>query len=135
METFCYLVDTVGARRNAVDSVITRIKKKLIKVRDLVPFLASRGLILGGNGRSYSACAHSGALYEREIWPVKEEDVIRLERDDVRMVRWMCSDRLEYKISAEELRTRLKLKSMKECSQDTRLEWFGHLEKIGESLV
>ena len=66
----------------------------MIKVRDLVPLLASRGLILGGNGRLYSGCVHSGVLYEREIWPVKEEDVIRLKRDDVRMVRWMCSDRL-----------------------------------------
>ena len=41
--------------------------------------------------------------------------------------------RPEDRISAEELRTRLKLKSMRECLQNRRLQWFGHLETI-ESL-
>ena len=45
----------------------------------------------------------------------------------------MCNVRLDDKISAEELRTRLKLKSMSKCVQDRRLEWFGHLERMEES--
>ena len=56
-------------------------------------------------------------LYGGETWPVKEENVIILETTDVRMVKWMCKDR----ISTEEDRTRLKLKSMRECLQDKRL--------------
>ena len=28
-------------------------------------------------------------LYGNEVWPVKEGDVIRLEKNDVKMVRWM----------------------------------------------
>ena len=48
-----------------------------------------------------------------EAWPVKE-DVIRLDRNNSKMVRWMCNVRPDDRISAEELRTRLKSKSMRE---------------------
>ena len=53
-------------------------------------------------------------LYQNETWPVQEKDVIRLcYQNDSRMVRWMFNVRPEDRISAVELRTRLKLKSMK----------------------
>ena len=44
-----------------------------------------------------------------------EENVIRLEKSDTRMVRWVCNVRPEDWISTEELKTRLKLKSMRKC--------------------
>ena len=46
-------------------------------------------------------------------------DATRLERIDARMARWMCNVRPEGKISADELRTRLKFR---EFSQDRRLQ-------------
>ena len=42
-------------------------------------------------------------LYGSENQPVKEEIVIRLVRNDARMVKWMSNVRSEYKSSAEEL--------------------------------
>ena len=65
---------------------------------------------------------------------LNEEDVIRLERNDVMIVRWMCNVSLEEMISPEELRTRLKLKSVRECLQHRRMEWFGLLERKEESV-
>ena len=53
-------------------------------------------------------------LYGRKIWPVKEQDVITLERIDAKMVRWMCNNRPEERIPAEEFRTRLKLEQHKQ---------------------
>ena len=78
--------------------------------------LTSRALPLGAKGRLHFACVGSIMLYGSVGWAVEEEDVIRLERNDV-MVRWMYNveDKPEDRISAEELRTRLKLKSMREC--------------------
>ena len=84
--------------------------------------LASRGLPLGEKGRLYSACVRSILLYGSETRSIKEEDVIRLERNDVRMVRWTCNVKPEDKISAEELRSRGKWKSIKECLQGKRLQ-------------
>ena len=45
------------------------------------------------------------------------------------MVRWMYNVRPEYRISGAELRTKLKLKSMRECLQDSKL-----LERMEESV-
>ena len=56
-----------------------------------------------------------------------------IDRNDARMVRWMCNVRPEDRISAEELRTRLKLMGTKECLEDRRLHWFGHIEITEES--
>ena len=54
-------------------------------------FLATRGLSLGAKGRLYSTYVGSITLYRSETWPVKEEDVVGLERIDARIVRLMCN--------------------------------------------
>ena len=92
--------------------------------------LASRMLPLGAKGRLYSAWVHRIILVASETWSTKEEDVIRLERNNARMVRYMCNIRPEDRIFAEELRTRLKLKSMRKYLQDRKLHCFGHLERM-----
>ena len=63
-------------------------------------------------------------LYRRETLPIKEKYMIRLERNERRMARWMFNVRSEDRISAEELSIRLKSKSMMECLQDRRLQLF-----------
>ena len=102
-----------------------------VSSRDLVPLLVGRGLPLGANGRLYSARVRSVMLYKSET--VNEEDMIILKWNNARMARWICSVRSEYRISAEELRTKLKFNSMNECLQDKRLQWFGHLERLEEN--
>ena len=46
------------------------------------------------------------------------------------MARWMCNYRPMDKLSAEILRTRVKMNSMRESLQNGKLNWFGHLERI-----
>lgn len=67
--------DKIGATGRAVDYVLARIKNKW---RDLLSFLTTRVLLLGAKGKWYSA--FSVTLYSRETWPVKEYNVIWLER-------------------------------------------------------
>ena len=59
-------------------------------------------------------CTQCYALWKRDL-PVKEEGVNRPERHDAEMVRWMYNVTAEDKISTEDLKTRLKLKSRGEC--------------------
>ena len=48
----------------------------------------------------------------------------------------MCNVTPEDRISAKELSNRLKLNSMREWSQDRRLQWFSHVKKnVREHLV
>ena len=101
MEKFCYLAGTIGARVGAFDSVLTRIRSGCCKLKKIVLLFASRN-----------------------TFPVKKEDVIRLERNDSRMARWICTVRPQQRISTEELRARLKLNSLRECLQNRRLQLF-----------
>ena len=79
VEKFCYLGDTIGARGSVEDSVTARIKSGWNKFRELLPLLASRGLPLVSKGKVFQACVRSVMLYGSETWPVKEEDIKRLE--------------------------------------------------------
>ena len=96
-----YLGDTIGFIF-AFYSVIIRIRKGCCMFRDLAPLVASSGLPLLAKGTLYSACLCCVIIYGSETYPVKEEDVIRPERDDPKMVRWMCNVRPEDRISGYE---------------------------------
>ena len=56
-----------------------------------------------------------------------------MEKSDARIFRWIYNISPEGRISADELTARLKLKSMRNCLQDRRLQWFGHLERMEKS--
>ena len=89
VDTFCYLGDTIGARGDAEDSITARIRSGWNKFRELVQLLVTKGLSLASNGSLYQACVRSVNLYASEVWPLKETDLARLERNDASMVRWM----------------------------------------------
>ena len=59
--------------------------------------------------------------------------MIKLESNNARMVRRISIFRPANRISAEEFRTRLKLKSMRECLQGRRVKWFCRLKRMEES--
>ncbi|XP_057295443.1 uncharacterized protein LOC130623915 [Hydractinia symbiolongicarpus] len=67
-----------------------------------------------------------------DTWAVKQEDLDRLERNDMRMVRWMCNASLRDRKSSDELRSRLSLCRIKDFIQIRRLNWLGHLERMEE---
>ena len=69
-------------------------------------------------------------LYGTETQSVKEKDVIRLERNDVMMVRCMWNVKPEDRIRAEQIRTRIKLKSEKECLRNNKMQQYRHIERI-----
>ena len=81
-------------------------------------------------GKLYAACVRSGMLYGSETWPVKEEDVCRLERTEMQMVRWMCNVSLSDRRPSEELRNRLGIESISCVMRQMRLRWFGHIERM-----
>ena len=81
---------------------------------------------VGVKNSLYSACVCSVMVHRSETWLVKEEDIIRIERSDAGINRWISNVRSEDKIFAEELRPRLKFNSLNECFQDGRLQWFRH---------
>ena len=90
--------DTVGPKGCADESVLAKIKSEWNMLRDVLTLLISR-------------CLPLGTKEWGESWPVKEGDVIRLERIDVTTLTCMSNVRSEDRISLVELRKRLQLKA------------------------
>ena len=74
----CTLDDTMEAIMGIVHSVITKIRGRWSKFKDLKSVLTSRVLPKEPKGRLYFARVCSVMLYGGDAWLVKEEDAIVL---------------------------------------------------------
>ena len=107
VEKFCYLGDMIGAGGGAEDASRARTRCAWSKFRELAPILTSRGASLKVKGKVYKTCVQRTMVYGSETWPMKKEDMQRLERTERMMVRWLCGVSLKNRISSEELKGRL----------------------------
>jgi len=46
-------------------------------------------------------------LHESETWPVRKENVVALQRAEMRMVKWMCSIKEKERFPSKQLKKRL----------------------------
>jgi len=66
-------------------------------------------------------------LHGSETWPVRKENVVALQRAEMRMVRWMCGIKLKDRFPSKELRERLDIDDIALVLQQNRLRWYGHV--------
>ena len=66
-------------------------------------------------------------LHESETWPVRKENVVALQREEMRMVRWMCGINLKDRLPSKELRERLGVDDIALILQQNRLHWYEHV--------
>ena len=107
VEKFCYLGDMISAGGGAEEASRARVRCAWVKFRELSPILTSTGASFNVKGKVYKACVQRELIYGSETWPVKVEDMQRLERRERMMVRWMCGVSLKDRISSVELNERL----------------------------
>ena len=80
-------------------AVEARIRTGWNKSRQLVPLLTNKDVSLIMRGRLYSSCVRSSMLHGSEIWPVRKENEVELQRVETRMVIWMRGVKLKTEIS------------------------------------
>ena len=107
VDKFCYLRDMLSVDGDADAAVEARIRIGWNKFRQLVPLLTSEDVSLIMRGRLYSSCMRSSMLHGSETWPVTKENVVAIQRAEMRMVRWMCGIKLKDRLPSKELRERL----------------------------
>ena len=107
VDKFCYLGDMLSVDGDTDAAVEARIRIGWNKFRQLVPLLTNRDVSLIMRERLYSSCARSSMLHGSETWPVRKENMVALQRAEMRMVRWMCGIKLKDRLPSKELRERL----------------------------
>jgi len=117
-------------------AVEARIRIGWNKFRQLVPLLINKDVSLIMRGRLYSSCMRSSMLHGSETWPVRKENVVALQRAEMRMVRWICGVKLKDRLPSKELRERLGVDGIALVLQQNRLRWYWHvLRKEGDDCV
>jgi len=96
VDKFCYLGDMLSVDGDADATVEARIGWN--KFRQLVPLSTNKDVSLIMRGRLYSSCVCSSMLHGSETWSVRKENVVALQRAEMRMVRWMCGVKLKNRL-------------------------------------
>jgi len=102
-------------------AVEARIRIGWNKFRHLVPLLTNKDVSLIMRGRLYNSCVRSSMLHGSETWPVRKENVVALQREEMRMVRWMCGIKLNDRFPSKDLRDRLGIDDIVLVLQQNRL--------------
>jgi len=108
-------------------AVEARIRIGWNKFRQLVPLLTNKDASLIVRGRLYSSCVRSSMLHGSETWPVRKENVVALQRAEMRMVRWIYGVKQKDRLPSKELRERLGIDDIASELQQNRLRWYGHV--------
>ena len=117
----------IGAGGGAEEASRARVRCAWGKFNELLPILTTRGASLKLKGKIYRTCVQIVLMYGSETWPMKVEDMQRLERTERAMVRWMCGVSLKEKVRSVELLERLGIVSITELVLRHRLRWYGHV--------
>ena len=83
---FRYLGDKLNGEERSSLATISRIRCDWKKFREL----PSKKVALRLKGKVYRACVRSSMIYGSETWAVNAEQEAKLERAEMRVVRWMC---------------------------------------------
>ncbi len=68
-------------------------------------------------------------LHGSETWPMRAEHEAKLERTEMRMIRWMCGVSLRERKTSAELREWIGVEAVGDVMRRNRLRWFGHVER------
>ena len=128
VSSFSYFGDFIG-RGGCFNATTARIRSAWKMFRDLLPILTCCGLSLKSCGYAYNACVHSVLLYASKTWAATQEDVSRLNCNDM-MIRWTCSAKLRDKVTSDELRSGLGSGSTENALRCQRLRWYGHVQRM-----
>ena len=136
VKTFCYLGDMLNGEGGSVSATVVRVRCAWKKFRELSGMLTRKDMSLKLKGKVYVSCVRSTMIYGSETWAMNIDQQNRLERTEMRMVRWMCGVSLRERKTSSELRKMMGIEPVLDVVRRGRLRWMGHiLRKDGNSWV
>ena len=83
-------------------------------------------------GHLFSSCVRRVLLHAAECWATTKIDMDRLRRTDRSMIRWMLKVRLKDRTPAASLLAKLDLLPIETLVQQSRLRWYGHVQRSSD---
>ena len=127
VDKLCYLGDMLSQEGGCEHATLKRIQTGWLKFRELSGLLIGKGMSLKSKGIIYTTCIRPAMLYGSETWPTKIEDIRKIQRSEMRMLRWMTGVSLSERKSNECVSSMLAIDDIGEVMRRNRLRWFGHV--------
>ena len=103
-------------------AILKRIQTGWLKFRELSDLLIGKGMSMRSKGIIYTTCIRPTMLYGSETWATKIEDIRKMQRSEMRMLRWMTGVSLSERKSNECVRSMLAIDDVAEVMQRNRVE-------------
>jgi exonuclease III len=127
VEEFCYLGHVLETKGGVQGAVRARIRSAWANWRKVAPVLSRREVSHKLRGWLYKTTVRSALLYSAETWPVRKEEVEKLERTEMRMLRWMTGRKEALTRGSESIRKTFGLDTIESALRKCRLRWLGHV--------
>ena len=95
-------------------AILKRIQTGWLKFRELSGLLIGKGMSVRSKGIIYTTCIRPAMLYGSETWPTKVEVIRKMQRSEMRMLRWMTGVSLSESESNECVRNMLAIDDIAE---------------------
>ena len=105
VDTLCYLDDMLSQEGDCEHAILERIQTGCLKFKELSGLLIGKGTSLRAKGIIHTTCIRPAMLYGSETWPTKIDDIRKMQRSEMSMLRWMTGVRLSERSSNECVRS------------------------------
>lgn len=86
-------------------------------------------------GKVFKTVVRPAMMYGAETWAINKAQERKMEVAEMRMLRWMSGVTRLDKIKNEYIRGSVKVGPLSRKIQESRLRWFGHVERRSENYV
>jgi hypothetical protein len=128
-DSFRYLGSMISKDGEIDEDVEHRIRAGWLKWRLASGVLCDRQMPTKLKGKFYRTVVRPAMTYGAECWPIKKTHIHKMDVAEMRMLRWMCGKTRKDKIRNERFREHLGVAPIGDKIRETRLRWFGHVER------
>ncbi|KAI5715312.1 hypothetical protein M8J77_013954 [Diaphorina citri] len=132
---FKYLGSTVSKSGDLDSEIEHRVNVAWMSWKRMSGILCDRRMSLRMKSKIYKTVVRPAMMYGSETWPMKKAHEHRLEVAEMRMLRWSCGVTRLDRIRNEVIRNKIKVTEISKKIQESRLRWFGHVERREEDYV
>ena len=86
-------------------------------------------------GKIYKSVVRPALMYSSETWPITKAQERKLEVAEMKMLRWMCGITRRDRVRNDYTRGSLKVGPLGRKIQESRLRWFGHIERREQKYI
>ena len=130
MEKFKYLESTLSQGGGCEAEVESRIKAAWGKWREVSGVVCDRKMPIKLKIKIYNSVIRPVLMYGSETWALRRKEEAKLERTEMRMLRWIMSISLLERLENDEIRRRAGVVKITEVIREARLRWCGHVLRM-----